>query len=241
MPGAVHPTALRTDNSVLKSILHPNAIATSNIVGPLHRLQRRDGFSIDGHATPRLDTDGDRFDSIRCVLRPDPHDGVDDATWRVQFFEIFSLMGQSGQIRVGAIALLRAGICLNPLLSEVGDHFCAAWKLLEQAEVAPRCIDLHLRRQNVGVPLEAYLVIATPGRTVGQHRAPTLLHRADETRYRDRSRDPRRIPVAAVVGRERLEDEKTGLCHLVFEVHDGCFCTVVFILTMMSLMSSSSG
>eukprot|EP00967_Tisochrysis_lutea_P073845 scaffold98987_cov29-Tisochrysis_lutea.AAC.3 len=91
---------------------------------------------------------------------------------------------------------------------------------LKELRVAPRCVDEHLWREYVCVPLEAHLIVAAPSGAVREDLHVVLPHRLDEAVTRDDTPNARGVPVASIVPRLRLEHFEATFCHLGLEVHN---------------------
>eukprot|EP00962_Isochrysis_galbana_P027269 scaffold8558_cov121-Isochrysis_galbana.AAC.2 len=110
---------------------------------------------------------------------------------------------------------------MRPLGFEDGDgRGRAALVHLEERGVAPRGVDEHFGREDVGIALEAHLVIPASGGAVRQDLDLVLGHRLDQPVARDDAADAGGVPVAAVVPRLRLQHLEAPLGHLGLQVND---------------------
>ncbi len=109
--------------------------------------------------------------------------------------------------------------CAPPLLFlEVHRNFVGlgvAQQLLARIEIpfAPRCNDLHVGHQRIGAELEADLIVALAGRTVGDRVGAGLARNLDEALGDQRARDGCPQQVLAFVDRVGAKHGKHEVAH----------------------------
>ena len=65
-----------------------------------HDIEWLQRFTVDVCRNALGKRKGHRLWGIRRILGPHAHDRINDVDRRIQFFEVFGLMGQSGQIGI---------------------------------------------------------------------------------------------------------------------------------------------
>ena len=201
-------------------MLHADAIAATDFVRREHDLVWRHLLAVDCNAAALDERKRDLLDLVRRLLGPHAHRGLDDAHRGLHRLEVLRLVGETGEVGVGRIFLLRADERDDAALGEELDHLSAAGELRKEVGVAPRGVDSELRVHHVRVALEAHLVVAATRRAVDEGDAARLLHRGKELLHRDGARDAGGIPVAAVVHGLALHRLEADVGHFLRDVDD---------------------
>ena len=132
-------------------------------------------LAIDAHRHPRLESHGDLLQLIRGCLGRDGHaefDGVDTIDREV--FQLAGLVADVQTILIRAVRLGDRRFDRDLFLLAIGNHLRSAGEPLAKRIDAPRGDHLNVGRQRVGGELEATLVIALAGGTVGERRGSLL-------------------------------------------------------------------
>ena len=190
------------------------------MVGLEHHLVGRHLLAVDGDAAALHEGERDLLDLVGRLLGPHAHSGLDDAHGGLHRLEVLRLVREAGEVRIGRILLLRAHEGNDAALGEEVNHLRAAGELLEEVGVAPGGVNAELRVEDVGVALEAHLVVAAASRTMNERDASRLLHDRQKSLHRHRARDAGGVPVAAIVHGLALDRLEADLGHFLGDVDD---------------------
>ena len=216
----VNAAALSSDNAVLESVLHTDTVAAADLVDLEHNLVRSHLLAVNGDAAALLELKNDLLDLVGSLLGPHAHRRLNNAHRSLHRLEILSLVGETGEVGVGRILLLRSDERFDTALFKERDHLGTAGELLEKIVVAPRGVDAEIRIENIRITLKAHLVVAATRSAVDENLATGLLHRGEKLLDGDGAGDTRGVPVAAVVHGLALDRLKANIGHFLRNVDD---------------------
>mmetsp|Transcript_9418 Transcript_9418/g.23193 ORF Transcript_9418/g.23193 Transcript_9418/m.23193 type:complete len:268 (+) Transcript_9418:332-1135(+) len=99
--GLVDTARLGSDHAVLHRIGNSKAVSPADFVRGPQRLKRSHALPVDLHCKPVLELDRHLLDLVRGVFGPAGHCWGHDSGGGREVFEILSLVGETGEVRVG--------------------------------------------------------------------------------------------------------------------------------------------
>ena len=223
--GLVHAAALHADEAVLDHIDAADAMAAADLIEGAHDAEGVEFLAVDGDAVALAELEFSVLGLVRSVFRG--HGELEHGLVRrmegvhPRILEDAGFERDMEEVAVGGVRLLGAGFDGDLIIGAIGDHLGATGEVLSEFFIAPRGDDLEVRGEGRAGELEADLVIALAGGTVGDGGRAFLTGDLDHALGDERARDGGAEVILAFVdgaGLHHWKDEVAG--ELSLEVVD---------------------